>query len=296
MALSIKEGAFFDPSYMYNELTMISPNQFPRFDERLPYLDQFVLELVDEFKEGKLNSWDDLDELVNAFFTTGMMEQTCSIIPHWEKMASYSNGITLVHTICVFMGIFVMPEFHQMTKEQQQAMKWAVLFHDIEKEPQSHKRDALHPLKSAISAGNTLPGIGFPVTNEYHQEIETWSEQTAQAFFTLNDDADPKPDNSKLPEILAGIDSFFGENTPANLITKTVLLHNSINVDPNYPTPSPLTEDEIKGYITPGLFPLLKVMMLGDNEGWSLFQPEIRARQRRDTLEVYNRLGHLLSI
>lgn len=287
---------FYAPLYMYNESTMTSPEQFPRFDECLPYLDQFVLELVDEVKEGTLKTWDDLDERGNAFFTPGMMERTCSVIPRWKKMVSYSKGITLVHTICVLMGIIMMPEFLQLTNKQQQILKWAVLFHDIEKEPQPNKRDVLHPLKSAISAGNTLPGIGFPVTNAYHQEIEAWSEKTALAFSTLNDDADPKPDNSKLPEILAGIDLLFGESTPANLIIKTVLLHNSINVNPDYPTPAPLTEAEIKRYITPALFPLLQVMMLGDNEGWSLFNPEIRARQRRDALETYNTLRHLLSI
>lgn len=273
---------------------MNNTSDFPFFDDHLPFMDQFIRKLTEEYKEGKLKSWDDLDEQVKMFFTPETMERICFIVPRWRKMASYADGVTLTHVVCVFTGMYMMPEFLEMTREHQQMMKWVVLFHDIEKEPLPHKRDALHPLKSAVSAARALPGIGFPVTNTYHHEIHSWSEQTTQAFLIIDDDV--KPDNSKLPEILSGLDRLFGENSPANLIVQTVLLHNSINVDPDYPTPHPLTEDEIKRYFTPVLFPHLKVMMLSDNEGWSLFHPEIRARQRRDTLEVYDKLKQLLSI
>jgi hypothetical protein len=34
-------------------------------------------------------------------------------------------------------------------------------------------------------------------------------------------------------------------------------------------------------------------MMLSDNEGWSLFDPETRARQRRDTLAAFEEVGKL---
>ena len=35
--------------------------------------------------------------------------------------------------------------------------------------------------------------------------------------------------------------------------------------------------------------PLLKVMNLSDNEGWSMFDPDIRTTQRNDTLEAFER-------
>ena len=66
-------------------------------------------------------------------------------------------------------------------------------------------------------------------------------------------------------------------------------------MDPFYPTPAPLTEEEIRQYIDPDLLPLLKVMMLADNEGWSLFDPEIRARQRNDTLKAFEKVERLIA-
>lgn len=280
------------PICLYN-CYMQTANQFPLFDMCLPEIELCIHNLVKGFDAGEISSWSELDERVKTFFTPKRMDQTCFVVQNWKKMASYTDGVTLTHVMCVFLGMYMMPEFLQMTSEQQQMMKWVVLFHDVEKEPLPHKRDALHPLKSAVRAANDLPGIGFPVTDAHHQLIQAWSEQTAQAFSIVNDDF--KPDNSKLPVILSGIDRLFGENTPANLIIRTVLLHNSINVDPDYPTPNPLTQDEIKRYLTSDLFPLLKVMMLSDNEGWSLFHPEIRARQRKDTLEVFDKLKQFLS-
>ena len=85
--------------------------------------------------------------------------------------------------------------------------------------------------------------------------IDTWSEFTDQAFIAGEKDSAPTPDNQKLPAILTGIDDLFGKSTPAALITKTALLHISLDVDPFYPTPAPLTEDEIRRYIDPDLLP-----------------------------------------
>lgn len=35
--------------------------------------------------------------------------------------------------------------------------------------------------------------------------------------------------------------------------------------------------------------------MLSDNEGWSLFDPETRARQRNDTLKAFKKFESLIS-
>lgn len=51
-----------------------------------------------------------------------------------------------------------------------------------------------------------------------------------------------------------------------------------------------MTEDEVRRFIGQELFPLLRVMMLVDNEGWSLFDAKVRARQRRDTLDVFAKI------
>ena len=274
---------------------MNTAEKFPSFDDNFPDLNQFILELVEDYEMGKIKSWDDLEEKVNAYFTPPRMEQMESVVPGWQKMASYSGGITLVHVMCVFLGLFMLPEFQGLTPEKKQMAKWIILFHDIDKFHIRGKKDPMHAFRSGALAANTLRRFSFPTTRKYPEMINSWSEYTVQAFTVKDGDAAPTPDNRKLPVILAGIDQLYGENTPATLITKTVLLHISLPVDPFYHTPAPLTEAEIKHYIDPQLLPLLKVMMLSDNEGWSLFDPKTRARQRNDTLAAFEEVETLTS-
>ena len=268
---------------------------FPRFDDCFPDLNQFILELVEAYELGKIKSWDDLDEKVRAYFTHPRMEQMESAVPGWQKMASYSDGITLVHVICVFLGLFMLPEFQSLTPNQKQMAKWIVLFHDIDKIHIRGQKDPMHAFRSGVQAANTLRRFSFPTTQKYQEIINSWSEYTLQAFLTADESTAPRPDNRKLPVILAGIDQLYGENTAATLIIKTVLLHISLPVDPFYHTPAPLTEDETKRFIDPNLLPLLRVMMLADNEGWSRFDPKTRARQRDDTLEAFEEVERLIS-
>ena len=268
---------------------------FPSFDVLLPELDQFIHELMQYHQAGKINSWEQLEEKVNAFFTPVQMDRMESVAPGWRKMASYSGGITLVHVMCVFLGVYMMPEYRVLTPDQQQMAKWIVLFHDLDKVHIPGKKDSMHAFQSGVLAANTLPSLGFPITAKYHERIHSWSEHTLQAFVIRANDATPKPDNQKLPEILTGIEDLFGKNAPATLITKIVLLHISLKVDPLYATPSPLTEEEIKHFITPDLLPLLKVMMMGDNEGWALFEPEVRKRQYKDTVAAFQEVEKIIT-
>ncbi len=216
-------------------------------------------------------------------------------VPGWKKMASYSDGITLTHVTCVFPGLFMLPEFRILSEAQQQLAKWIVLFHDIDKIHIRGIKDTMHAFRSGVVAADIMPKIGFPITGQYDALIRSWSELTVNAFTLENGNSTPKPDNQKLPEILSGIEQLFGENTPATLIAKTVLLHISLSVDPFYPTPSPLTEGEIKRLINSDLFPLLRVMMLVDNEGWSLFDQKTREQQRNDTLREFEKIEKLIS-
>ena len=269
---------------------------FPSFDERLPELDRFIMKLTKDYTAGNITSWENLDELVKKFFTPEQMKKIEGIAPGWKKMAAYAEGITLTHVSCVFLGMFMLPEFQSLTHRQQQIAKWIILFHDIDKFHTRGKRDTMHAFRSGIIAAKDLPSIGFPVTDEYYELIDSWSKLTYNAFIDQGEDLAPKPNNRKLPEILMGISRLFGENTPAALIVKTVLLHISLNVDINYPTPSPLSVVEIERYIDPIVFPLLRVMMLSDNEGWSMFDPEVRAQQRNDTLRSFAHIKSLINV
>ena len=267
---------------------------FPAFDDTFSELNQFILGLVQLYENGEMKSWVNLEENVKAYFTAERMNDMESRLPGWQKMASYTDGITLVHVMCVFLGLFMLPEFHSLPTEQKQLAKWIVLFHDVDKVHRRGKKDPMHAFRSGVLTARIIAKFGFPATERYRELIDSWCQHTIQAFIIEDGNMTPKPDNQKLPEILTGIDQLFGIGAPAALITKTVLLHISLHVDPFYQTPAPLTQAEIKRFIDPELFPLLKVMMLSDNEGWSLFEPETRARQRHDTLQAFQDFERLI--
>jgi hypothetical protein len=272
---------------------MNSTRAFPSFDSSLTGLNQFILELVEDYNAGRVTSWEELEVKVNTYFTPEKMEYIESRVPGWRKMASYMERTTLVHVLCVFLGLFMMPEFLSMTEEQQQMMKWVILFHDIEKEPQKGKRDHGHAFRSAVAAARILPGLGFPVTTEYDGLIKTWGEFTRSALTSSESLQDFVQDHHKLPEIIDGIERMFGHDTPAALIVKTILFHLSIDMQP-WPPVTPLTDGEVGLYLDGELVLLLRAMNLGDSEGWNMFSQD-REKLRDATLEAFKKVERLVS-
>lgn len=272
---------------------MSASQTFPSFEEHLPFLDQFILEMVEEYHVEKIVSWDELNKEVKAFFTSERMAEIEALVPGWKKMAYFVDGVTLTHVMCVFLGLYMMPEFLDMAEEQQEIMKWVILFHDVEKGPQAGKRDHAHAFRSAAGAARTLPILGFPVMPEYDSIIDNWDQFTRSAITKLENSPDDVQDNRKLPEILMGIERMFGRHTPADLIIRTILFHLSVNMK-EWPPPNPLNQEEIKRYIDPELLPLLRVMNLGDNDGWTLFEPSVREQQRLDVIEEFEKIEKLL--
>ena len=280
-------------AYETTRILMNKDLEIPSFEVLLADLDKFILELVEDYRAEKIKSWDDLEKMVRAFYTPGQMGNMRLVVPHWQKMVSYANGLTLVHVMCVFMGLYMLPEFLSMAEKQQRMMKWVILFHDVEKEPQDGKRDYIHAFRSAVGAAQTLPNLGFPATTEYDLLIDDWSEFTRSAIVMLEDSSDYTQDNSKLPIIISGIDRMFGNDSPATLIIKTILFHLSIDMG-FWPPVTPLTNVEVKRYINKELSLLLLVMHLADGEGWQMFDPENREFGRNDTLRAFEKVDQLI--
>jgi hypothetical protein len=268
---------------------------FPSFDERLDYLNQFIFAVVDNYHAGTINSWDALDEKVKSFFTAERMDQTEALVPGWKRMASYSDGITLTHVMCVFLGLFMLPEYKECTPEQQQLAKWIVLFHDVEKIHIRGRRDLTHGFRCAAQAGKTLINLGFEKRTEFENNFDAWNHLTNSAMIFSDSAQTEIQDNGKLSEIVSGIDQLYGKNTPAGLIIKGVLFHMSLNVIKDWPQSAPLNDIEIKIYIDRNLAPLLKLMCLADNEGWVMFYPDARVTQKLETLDAFQKFEMIIN-
>jgi hypothetical protein len=252
----------------------------------------FVSGVARDYQAGALDSWEALAGRARAFFTPARMAEFEALVPGWGEMAAYGEGVTLVHTMCAFVGLLRSPEYRRATPEQQAEMHWILLLHDLAKWVRPGERDNTHPFRSAALAGGILPARGFPVTDEYGQAYEHWAALAHAAVLVRQEGAKTNyiPDNRYLPPILDGVTRLFGMDTPAALIVRTILLHTAVTVIARWPQAAPLTAEEEARYLDAQLLPLLKMMMLADNDGWELFNAANRDAFRAETLAVFDRL------
>lgn len=267
----------------------------PRAEALLPQLTRFVHLLLEEIQQGQITDWPDFIEQVRAFYTPERMAQIEHVVPGWDEMASYANQQTLIHVTSVLVALYRLPEYQQATSDQRALMEWVVLFHDVAKIAQRGRHDYTHGFRSAAIAGRALRAIGFPVTDDYTAKIDDWFALTHSASIHRADLGEDAQDNTKLPQIVAGIDRLFGVDAPAGWVIKAVLFHISVVTDPDYPTVAPLTDAEFRRYLTPSSFPILRMMMLVDTDAWNIFDAPESQRQRQQTLDAFERLAPLLS-
>ncbi len=90
-----------------------------------------------------------------------------------------------------------------------------------------------------------------------------------------------------------GIECMYGPNTAPTLIIKTIFFHLSVNMK-EWPPVSPLSNEETQRYFDKELLPLLKVMNLGDTDGWTLFEPSTREPLRADMIDAFEALDKLI--
>ena len=260
---------------------------FPITEAYLPDMMKYICVLAQEYESKKITSWELMENNVRTFFTASRLAEIEAIAQGWHDMATDINGITLIHVVAAFVSLLLCPEYQKMSKMQQELMKWIVFFHDLAKRIRKNQRDALHGFKSAAMTVKILHKLGFEVSFTYDDFIDDWIELVNSARIKREKPPGYIQDNSKLPEIIAGIEKLFGHNTPAVLITRTVLLHLSISVVQDWPADAPLTPLEIKKYIDIELLPLLKTMMIVDNDAWALFDQATKEKYRRETVEAF---------
>jgi hypothetical protein len=258
----------------------------------LPDFATFVRRLSEEYQQRNLTGWQQFRAACEVFYTQEQLDRIESVVPGWQQMASYANQQTLIHITAVFTSLYSLPEFQALDAHQQSLAEWIVMWHDIEKRAQPNKRDHTHGFRSAAVTGKALPSLGFEMLSEDVQEFERWLQRTYSAEVYSEVLADLVQDNRQLPDIIDGIDRLFSSD--AYLIVKGVLLHMSLTVVEQWPAAAPLSDEEIRRYITPELLPLLRVMMLADNMAWSLFEPERQVDESRQIRAEFERIERLI--
>jgi hypothetical protein len=259
----------------------------PNLEARLPEVFDFARTMARQIDVGQLQDGDALLQRLRGFYTADRMQAIEAVAPGWQAMAAYADRATLHHITQVLIALERLPEYRQASPRHQAMMQWIVLFHDLGKQVINGQRDALHAFRSATMAARTLPAAGFATSDTYPAEIEPWTGLVLGATVAAADGKGLLPDNRALPQILQGLDRLFGAGSPASLIVQAVMLHQSLNVVPEWPSPCSLTDAEVPLCLRPELLPLLEIMMLVDSDAWQLFDPASKAKFRQSTLAVF---------
>ncbi len=266
----------------------------PRVESLLPELIAFTAQLANQYERGSLNDQRAFSQQVRAFFTPERMAQVEQVVPGWGQMAAYENQTTLIHVTSVLTALYLLPEYQQAGAEQRALMAWMVLFHDVAKVARKGEHDAVHGFRSAAIAGKALGQVGFPVTNDYVDGIERWAILTHDAVVYHPEHREMIQDNRRLPQIIAGINGMYGPHAPAGAVIKGILFHLSVVTDPDYPILAPLTGDDLRLYLDPPAFQMLKAMILVDNDAWTLFDAPAKTQQRHKTLAAFDQINRII--
>ncbi len=259
----------------------------PRLEEQLPDLLGFVRTLARQIEAGEVHDGDTLAARIREFYTEEQATALEHVAPSWKEMAAYAAGTTLHHVTQVLIALQLLPEYRQASRDLQSLMEWSVPYHDLGKQVIAGQRDALHAFRSATLAARTLPRLGFVASADYPATLEPWSRLVLGACVATPDGKGSMQDNRALPEILRGINQLFGAGSAAALVVQAALLHQSLNVVPEWPNPGSLAEAQIPACIGPDLIPLLEGLMLADSDAWQLFEPDKKAKFRESTLAVF---------
>ncbi len=266
----------------------------PRLADHVPEFVAFAQAAARQVETGEIGDSTELRRRINEFHTTGRTLAIERIAPGWQAMAGYADGATRAHITEVLIALQVLPEYRNAPPGLRARAEWVVLYHDLGKQVISGQRDALHAFRSATMAARALPAVGFTTTADYAALLDSWAQRVLEATTPAADGRGLVQDGRALPLIIEGSEQLFGVDTPAAEIVQTVLLHQSLNVVPEWPNPGSVMEAELAGCIRPALVPLLEIMMLVDSDAWQLFDPASRERYRDSTLQVFAALrSHL---
>ena len=267
---------------------------FPRIEQRLPELMAFIGDLSTAIDLRDTETLGKAEGSITSFFDLEQQQKLEAIAPGWSALIAHDQSKTLTHVMLAMASLRFYPEFEKSSPEEQNIVRWALLFHDIAKRSEA-ERDLTHAFRSAVALCRSLSLIGVDLPASYFQNLHSWAELTLNATTRQTGSNQLIQNNQRIPEILAGLDMMLEGHAAARTAIKLVLLHHSINHLHDWPQASALTDDQVRHLFDDRLLQLIRIMMLADNDGWELFNANNCTRYREETRTVFRHLHTLIS-
>jgi hypothetical protein len=115
--------------------------------------------------------YEEVEKKIHSKFIDEMLEK----IPlnYWETLGKYNGGCITIHTINV-MYKTITDKFYlkQLSKYEQNILKWAALLHDITKRgtPEFEGQDHIHPFNSGMATLEIFRNLKILNINDKEQE------------------------------------------------------------------------------------------------------------------------------
>ena len=100
----------------------------PQLEAHLPELLPFARELVDDYHRETITTWEAWHERISMWWTPERLDLADRVIPGWRLMAEHPFGSNLVHVTSVVAALLMLPEYAQLTPNQQRLVEWIVIF------------------------------------------------------------------------------------------------------------------------------------------------------------------------
>ena len=266
-------------------ITTFLPSLLTSLDQSKSYLlgMQSSLSFDSDYKK-QVKIWYHIYHLMSQ--TESELLAFCSA--EWDELSTHDNTYFCKHTFATLCALYIDEDFLRMDAHDKNIMLWALLFHDIAKKgpPTIQGRDPFHPFTSASRAMMIFDRLGWIQRGQLVGEL---AELIDGAFVVIN--YQKCMDNTKLPEILGKLFFVTGMARDINEnfenygeiekghgrserflyeVIALILFHQSLNMNPLFPNPVCLNNQEILRYLSPRMVFLLYVLHKADHNSYNV--------------------------
>lgn len=209
-------------------------------------------------------------------------------ISEWTILKAREGGHILRHTLGALITLNLNPDFHNLPDYDQNLLLWSVLFHDIGKRsfPEVNDRDPFHPFLSAKILLKIFVGFGWIKNTEYVNEA---AEVIGKSFFIEYKDEVIDHNYVKIiiPLLLlcTGMFNVIPEEIQEYVeiermirledrfeyeILVLVLLHQSLEFNPQFPNRENIAKNDIKKFLSPRIVYLSMILHKADHNSYML--------------------------